>query len=56
MLFNIVRYIAAEFLLNTAADLDWLVYQGRDTLEPHLSEVEVPGSLQLRNLVDTILS
>ena len=49
MLFlNVARNIWAEFLIKNAADLNRLVYQGRDTLEPHLSEVEVPETLQLR--------
>ncbi len=47
--FNVARIIWAELLLKNAADLNRLVYQGRDTLEPHLSEVEVPETLQLRN-------
>ena len=49
LFFNVARIIWAEFLLKNAADLNRLVYQGRDTLEPHLSEVEVPETLQLRN-------
>ena len=49
VIFNVVALIFRdEILLKNAADLNRLVYQGRDTLEPHLSEVEVPEILQLR--------